>query len=192
MDQRETRWPTNEEVDRREREEGLASRTAPLAPAPQAGPVVPGPGVRPPVELGADGLGRDPLDREDPHAVPPATWRDELVVSGTLSLLVGVWLIASPAVLVYEEGDPAWHDAAAGVVVMILAAGWLAARPARGTLGWLSAAVGLWLFAAAFWLADSAAASWNEAISGAVVLILGAIAGSAARATRRPAVGARP
>lgn len=107
---------SEDEVDRREREQDVVFRTATGRAARERGSLV-GPGVRPPVELGVDALGRDPLDDKDPHAVPPARWRSEILASGALNVLLGAWLIASPVVLGYDAGDPAWHDAAVGLPI---------------------------------------------------------------------------
>ena len=189
MQRRETKSLTADEVDRREREQGVTPRAAARPPAPDRGPVVPGSGVRPPIQPGVDSRGRDPLDGRDPHAVPPATWRTEILASGVLNALLGVWLIASPIVLGYDVDDPAWHDAIVGAAIAAIAVARLVTRPWRSWMGWLNAGVGLWLLAGVFWRAESAAASWNDAIVGALVAALGAMAAAATDEARRAARG---
>jgi hypothetical protein len=51
----------------------------------------------------------------------------------------------------------------------------------------VNAAIGVWLFISGFWLADSAAASWNVWILGVIVFIL-AMSGLSASAGERRAV----
>ena len=131
--------------------------------------------------------GRDPLEERDPHAVPPATWRTEIMASGALNVLLGAWLMASPIVLGYGAGDPAWHDAAVGLVIVVFAVAHIVARRAQSWLGWLNTLLGVWLLAGAFWRADSAAAAWNDAIVGLLVVALGSIAAAATEQARRRA-----
>jgi hypothetical protein len=179
MQRRKTTPLTAEEVDRRERDRGLAPG------APERGPLMPGADVRPPFQPGVDSRGRNPLEGRDPHAVPAASWRTEILGSGVLNVLLGVWLIASPIVLGYHGGDPGWHDAIIGAAIAVVAVARLITRPWRAWMGWLNAGLGLWLLAGVFWRAESAAASWNDAIVGALVAALGAVAAAATDEARR-------
>lgn len=131
--------------------------------------------------------GRDPFDRRDPYAVPPASRRTEILASGALNVLLGGWLAASPIVLGYDAGDPRRHDILLGLAIATIAAVSVGRRPWRAWTGWLNAGLGLWLFAAAFWAAESAAAAWNEAIVGALVAALASIAASATEQAQRAA-----
>ena len=187
MQWRERSRPTEEEVDRRMRVQRLAARRQAEPRERSGGHVVPQPGFIAPMRAGSSGFGRDPLDEPDPHARPALSWRSELAASGLLNVLLGLWLAVSPLVLGYEDGDPARHDAIAGVAIAAIAATRLSTQPWVAGLGWLNAALGMWLVAAAFWLAESTVASWNEAIVGALVAILAALAGSATDRARRAA-----
>lgn len=185
MQRRERIWPSEEEVDRRMREERLTPRREPEPRDDSGGRVVPRPGSIPPMRVGSTGFGRDPLDERDPHARPAVSWRTELTASGLVNVLLGLWLAVSPLVLGYTERDPGWHDALAGLAIAVIAATRLSTRPWVAALGWLNAALGIWLVAAASWLAESTVASWNEAIVGALVAIVAALAGSATEGARR-------
>lgn len=187
MQRRETTPLSADEVDRREREQGVTPPAAARTGAPDRGPLVPGPGFRPPIQPGLDSLGRDPLDGRDGHPVPPAAWRTEILASGVLNVVLGIWLIASPVVLGYGAGDPALHDASVGAAIAAIALARLVTRPRRSWMGWLNAGLGLWLFAGALWRAESATASWNDAIAGALVVALGCIAAAATDEARRAA-----
>ena len=179
--------PSEEEVDPRMREEGLAPRREPERRDDSGGRVMDRPGAIPPTRDGSTSFGRDPLDERDPHARPAASWRTELRASGLVNVLLGLWLAVSPLVLGYTESDPARHDTLGGVAIAVIAATRLSTLPWVAALGWLNAALGMWLVAAALWLAESTVASWNEAIVGALVAIVAALAGSATESARRPA-----
>ena len=187
MQRRETTPLTADEVDRREREQGVTPRAGARTGAPERGPLAPGPGFRPPIQPGVDSLGRDPLDGGDGHWVPPAASRTELLASGVLNVLLGFWLIASPVVLAYDADDPALHDALVGAAIAAIAVARLVTRPWRSWMGWLNAGLGLWLFAGVFWRAESATAGWNDAIVGALVVALGCTAAAATDEARRAA-----
>ena len=135
----------------------------------------------------ADGGGGRPPHGggRDPHASPPASRRSEIVRAGFANVVLGLWLVASPFVLGYASGDPRWHDAVAGALIAVTAVTRLRVRPRIAGLAWVNVVIGAWVFAAAFWLAESAIASWNEAIVGALVAVLAAVAGSATESARR-------
>ena len=134
----------------------------------------------------AETVHREPaaLDRRDPHAVPRLTRRTEIRAAGAANVLLGAWLIVSPFVLGYAPGDPALHDALAGAAVAVLAVSRLTAGWWRPALSWVNAFIGMWLVGAAFWRAESATASWNEALTGALVAALASVSAWATTAAR--------
>jgi SPW repeat len=126
----------------------------------------------------------------EPSARPVARTADAGAAAAILNVIAGIWLIISPFVLGYTGGDATWNPIVFGAFVGILAL----ARTVGGVravwLSWLNMAIGVWLFSAAFWLADSSQASWNVGILGVVVFVLGAWAATPAayaRGSREPA-----
>ena len=117
--------------------------------------------------------------------MPPARRRTEILASGALNVLLGAWLAASPIVLGYGAGDPRRHDVLLGLAIATIAALRVGRRPWRASTGWLNAGLGLWLFAAAFWAAQSTTAAWNEAVVGGLVAALASIAASATEQAQR-------
>lgn len=134
--------------------------------------------------------GQDPLDRLDPAAVPPATWRQEIVSASSLIVLAGVWLAASPAALPYSPGDPAASDVICGAFIALLGVLRLSRGLRAPWLGWATAAAGGYVLLSGIALADSGAARWNEMAIGALVVILGFLGSAAASAARRASAGA--
>jgi len=129
----------------------------------------------------APGAGR--FDREARRQAPEPidTGRERIRVTAGLGVIAGIWLIIAPFVLGYGDGDPTWNDVIFGAAVVVLAA--IRMTAARGTqwAGWLTALAGAWIFASAFWLDDTATASWNNIILGIIVFILGVAAGEPVR-----------
>jgi SPW repeat len=126
---------------------------------------------------------RDPAGREP--AVPPEaaepTPRAQVTTAAGLSLLAGIWLIIAPFVLGYGDGDPYWNDIVFGALVAVISLGQMLAGARYAWLSWLNMLIGAWVFASAFWLDASGRASWNDAILGVIVFLLGAA--GAARST---------
>jgi hypothetical protein len=103
-------------------------------------------------------------------------WRTAVAGADLLTVLSGIWLIISPFVLGYSGADAVWNPIVFGAIagslaLLRLAGGELAASLAGLPL--VNAAIGVWLFISAFWLADSAQASWNVGVMGVVLFILG-------------------
>ena len=113
---------------------------------------------------------------------PRPGWRDRVVALSGLNVLAALWLIISPWALGYGDGDPAWNNVIFGALVAILAAVRASGAYWEDWLSGINALIGLWLFASAFLLDASAAATINDAIAGAVVFFLAV--GSAT--SRRP------
>jgi SPW repeat len=109
--------------------------------------------------------------------------RGDVVAAAGLNVIAGIWLIISPFVLAYTGADATWNPIVFGAIVVVAALARIAAGAEGAWLSWLNMAIGVWLFISAFWLAESAQASWNVGILGVVVFVLGAW--SAATTDRR-------
>ena len=70
-------------------------------------------------------------------------------------MILGAWLIASPATLGYRNAALTWSDILSGALVIGLAA--LALAPHRAWAGWATSVVGAWLLFAPliFWAPDA-------------------------------------
>jgi hypothetical protein len=118
-------------------------------------------------------------------APAPAPARaDEARTAAGINALAGIWLILAPFILGYS-GNVYWNDIVFGAIVLAVALVRLAA-PALAAISWLNVVIGAWLFASAFWLDATATASWNDAILGVIVFLLGITAALPMR--RREAV----
>lgn len=170
--------PSNEEVDRREREAWVAH--GPDGVDTPRHDLILGPGARPPVDTPLSPM----ADRRDPRT--PAGSRRPFAggarPAAVVLLLAGGWLAVSPLLLAYAPGDPAWGDVVAGVVIAALGLGILAGRAASVRTAVMVAVAGLWVLASALWVADSATVVGNEVLTGAVVLFAAlAVAGALRR-----------
>jgi hypothetical protein len=114
-------------------------------------------------------LSNEPVATRDPH------WRDEVIGVAGLNVIAGIWLILSPWILGYTGADATWNPIVFGAIVLVLALGRLAKPAGTQALSAINALIGVWLFISGFWLADSAQASWNVWIVGAIVFIMAAI-----------------
>jgi hypothetical protein len=122
--------------------------------------------------------GQEPLRARD--------WRTSAAGVDLLTVLAGIWLIISPFVLGYIGPDAVWNPIVFGAIAGLLALLRLGGGDLAASLAGLplvNAAIGVWLFISAFWLADSAQASWNVGMLGVVAFILGvwSAAGTAGR-----------
>lgn len=101
-----------------------------------------------------------------------------LRTTGSLDILVGIWLVISPFLLGYSANTSAlWNDIISGVAVIIFAATQTAQSRSRVSWpSWVNLLIGIWLVLAPFALNNSANTSimWNEIISGIVVIALAA------------------
>ena len=103
-------------------------------------------------------------------------WRSGLIGAGWLSLIAGIWLMASPEVLDYGEEDAAWNPIVVGGIVVLLAAIRLGAGPYGGSwTAWTEIAAGAWLFLSGIWLPESNEAVWNAVGVGILVVFLGLV-----------------
>lgn len=127
------------------------------------------------------------LDRLDPAAVPRATIRQEILGAGGVVLLAGAWLIVSPYVLAYDGRDAAWNPTLVGILILLLALARVTFAAWVSWISWINVALGAWLLGTSAWLAESSAARWNEAVVGALVIVLALLGGGATDAARRRA-----
>lgn len=95
-----------------------------------------------------------------------------MFAAGLMLLIAGIWLAVSPFVLGYEDDESAANAIACGAVVSFLALLRIGGIRGWGVAG-AAMLVGLWLFGASFWLADSGVARWNDRSLGAIVFFLG-------------------
>jgi hypothetical protein len=126
---------------------------------------------------------RDP-ERPSVEESAPASPRRERNAAAGLNVLAGIWLIIAPFVLGYGGGDPYWNDIVFGALVAVIAAARFATGIRYAWLSWLNMLIGAWLFASAFWLDHTGRASWNDAILGVIVFLLGAAAATARAPSR--------
>jgi hypothetical protein len=117
---------------------------------------------------------RDPM-RDEPVATRDPHWRDEVIGAAGLNVIAGIWLILSPWILGYTGPDATWNPIVFGAIVLVLALARLAKPAGTQALSAINGLIGVWLFISGFWLADSAQASWNVWIVGAIVFIMAAI-----------------
>lgn len=101
-----------------------------------------------------------------------------LRASGSIDILVGIWLVISPFLLGYSGNTSAlWNDIISGILVIIFAATQTIQSKERITWpAWISLLIGIWLVLAPFALNNSAVSGtlWNEIISGIIIIALAA------------------
>lgn len=93
------------------------------------------------------------------------------------NVLAGVWLIAAPFVLNFEQNNAAqWNHVIVGIVVAALAGVRASDPDHREGISWMNVALGVWMIAAPFVLDYAAveAAQTNSIVVGAVILALAA------------------
>jgi SPW repeat-containing protein len=123
-------------------------------------------------------LYEEPVDYELP--VHPGTdWRREVMGWSGLNVLAGIWLIISPFVLDYGARDAMWNPIVFGAIVCVLALVRFGGAFRASVLSWINAAIGVWLFISAWWLAWTMRASWNVGIMGVIVFVLAVLSASA-------------
>lgn len=114
-------------------------------------------------------------DRTPVAASAPRDWRKDIAGASAIVALIGAWLIVSPFVLNYGSGDARWSPIACGVLAIVVVAAQSVRRAWSPTPGMILMAIGVWLFASGFWLADSSPASWNAFGAGALMFFLGSV-----------------
>jgi hypothetical protein len=109
-----------------------------------------------------------------------ANWRADVRTASRLNILAGIWLVVSPFILAYDAGDGPWNPIACGLVAAVLSYVRASGEYEETWLAWIVAAVGAWLFASGFLIADSMRAEWNSWVLGGLVVLF-----ASASATRR-------
>jgi hypothetical protein len=86
------------------------------------------------------------------------------------NILLGVWLITSPATLGYQSAGMTWSDVTSGLLVVMLGA---LALERQAWAAWGVCFIGIWLLFAplVFW-APTAAAYFNDTVVGALLIAL--------------------
>ena len=105
--------------------------------------------------------------------------------ASAVMLLIGGWLIVSPYVLAYEPADAAWSPTLAGIMIVLVTSTRVTRAIGRSWISWLNTALGAGLVLSALWLAESAVARGNEAVAGAIVVVLALLSGGASDQARR-------
>jgi hypothetical protein len=105
-------------------------------------------------------------------------------LAGWANVALGIWLMVSPWVLGYGDGDPWWNPIVAGIVVASCAAGRLVGAVTEAALSRVNFLAGLWLVLSAFWLPPNAESAVSNATVGVLVTLLALLSLSAARAAR--------
>ena len=100
----------------------------------------------------------------------PWTWRDDVAAAGALNFVAGIWLVVSPFVLGYGDGDPVLNPIFFGTLLLLFSLIRAVGAYRQTWMSGVNVMIGGWIFASAFWLADTATAAWNDLITGAVVM----------------------
>ncbi len=111
--------------------------------------------------------GPDAAQRAHPHGHAEMLrrwiWRDYA------NIILGVWLLSSPATLGYRDAALVWSDVASGTVIVVL--GLLTLSPRFDLARWGICLAGIWLLFAplVFWAPDAGAYA-NDTLVGALVI----------------------
>ena len=116
---------------------------------------------------------------------PPTTVNPSVFVVGG-----GLWLLGASVFGGYRDTpgfDGQWNDRVVGVLLIVVASIRVMSRTSTGWLSLVSVAAGVWLIAAPFVLdyrsgPHATSSIWNDIIVGALVVLLAAVSGVAARA----------
>jgi hypothetical protein len=130
-------------------------------------------GTRGPHPPPMDPTGLHPYDGHE-SGPPPGGGdpRRTIVLLSGFNVVAGVWLAVSPWVLGYSDGDPKGNDVVVGSLIALIALIRISGAFEDAWLSLVNAALGAWLFVAAFTVDATTAASWNDAITGGVVALL--------------------
>lgn len=115
--------------------------------------------------------------------------RTYMRTTGSLDILVGIWLILAPFLLGYSGNNTAlWNDVILGIAVVIFSATQTAGASRRISWpSWVNILAGIWLVLAPFALGYSflTVALWNDIISGIIIIALAAFAAFSSSPTDR-------
>lgn len=130
--------------------------------------------------------GDDRLDRVDPGSVPRTTWRSEIRGASGANVLLAAWLMLSPWILGYRDGDPTWPQFVLASAVALLAILRVTAAWWESWMSWASATAAIALFLLGAAVADSGQATVNLMAGGAVALLLAALSATATESAKGP------
>jgi hypothetical protein len=151
--------------------EGRRVRMREGAPVREPYPPAPLDGDPPPYEPEVE-----PVERE------AAVHAGDVTTASALNVVAGVWLIIAPWVLIYSTADPRWNDVVFGAIVTLFALVRVSGAHRTTGLSWINAAIGVWLFIAAFTIDVSSIATANDIVLGVVVFLLAIWSASASEA----------
>lgn len=127
-----------------------------------------------------------PIDPRVPPTPPRRNWREEIVSLSGLNVIAGLWLIIAPWVLGYRGADPYWNDVVFGAIVAAFAFVRMSGAFRDAWLSVINAAIGVWVFIAAFTIDVSSTAAANDVIVGVIVFLLAIGSATATPSLRRP------
>lgn len=87
-----------------------------------------------------------------------------------VTVLAGIWLIVSPFILGYNSTGNTSQQIVFGAIVTVLGLVHMAV-PNVAWPSWINFIIGLWIIVAPWTMATSAAARWNEVITGIIVAV---------------------
>src|SRR5919108_5107479 len=79
---------------------------------------------------------------DDPAATTRRSRRDDVITLAVLNLFAGVWLILSPWIVGYSDGDAYWNPIVFGAIVAVLALARAIVPSATAVLGYVNAVIG--------------------------------------------------
>lgn len=123
---------------------------------------------------------KDNKGEEEPRRQPyTAADLAQIHLGSGINIAAGIWLLIAPIYLGYAQPISRWNDIVVGLVLLVLAILQYTHPFHRFWIGWINAAIGLWLIAAPFVLkCDLMRAQINDIAVGIVVFLAGAISGS--------------
>lgn len=104
-----------------------------------------------------------------------AGWREQLLGAESVLVLAGAWLVVSPLVFGYGEGEAAWIPIAGGALVVLLAILRLTGAWRSRALSALHVATGALLAASAPLLEAPIGGALNQGLMGGIVMVLALI-----------------
>lgn len=114
-----------------------------------------------------------------------SSWRWEIVAASGSNVVLGVWLVVSPAILGYTGSDHGTAQVGLGAAIAIVALVRTSLVRRQSWMGWLNFAAGACVLGGGLFLAHSAQATLNATFTGALVLTLAAASAMASTTANR-------
>lgn len=90
----------------------------------------------------------------------------------SLNILAGIWLVISPAFIDYASTGNLWQQMILGGALIVFGLVRLG-MPDRSWPSWINLAIGAWIIIAPFVISGvTDAVTWNQVITGALVVLL--------------------